>query len=131
MGYTERLHQLEHDIHIYVYIYIFIYIYVYIYIYIYYMYMYVCIYIYLYLYIYICPFKNRKSWTFCKLLKLASVCFSGMWNFLWCVNNLPLHKRRIYTALTSFSVLPFFSLPMRKSVYVRPQLDNKVSTWFP
>ena len=45
--------------------------------------------------------------------------------------NLSLHKRRIYPTLTSFSVLPFLSLPMPKSVYVWPQLDNDVSTWFP
>ena len=49
---------------------------------------------------------------------------------IWKFRNLPLHKRRTYLTLTSFSILPFFSLPMPKSVHVWPQLDNEVSTWF-
>ena len=40
--------------------------------------------------------------------------FSGTWKF----RNLPLQKRWIYPTLTSFSVLPFLSLSMAKSVYV-------------
>ena len=55
-------------------------------------------------------FKNRKSWTFCYLLKLAISYFSDMWK----LQDLPLHKRRIYRTLTIFSVLPFLLLPMAK-----------------
>ena len=74
------------------------------------------------------PFKNRKSWTFCLLLKLAIFYFSYMRK----LRHLPLHKRRIYRTLTNFSGLPFLLLlPMAKSVHVWPQLDNEVSTWFP
>ena len=64
---------------------------------------------------------------FFELLKLAISYFSGKWKF----RNLPLHIRRIYPTLTSFSVLPFLSLLMPKSVHVPPQPDNEVSTWFP
>ena len=39
--------------------------------------------------------------------------------------DLPLHKRRIYSTLKSFSVLPFFLLPMPKSIHMWPQLDNE------
>ena len=41
-----------------------------------------------------------------------------------------IHKSRIYPTLTGFSVLPFISLLMPRSVYVWPQLDNEISTWF-
>ena len=111
MGYTKRLHQLKHNIHIYIY-------------------MYVYIYIYIFIYIYIVPFKNRKSWTFWTII-ISYFYFLGMWKFLSSVNNLPLHKRRIYPTLTRFLVLLFLSLPMPESVYVWPQLDNEVSTRFP
>ena len=75
----------------------------------------------------IVPFKNRKSWAFCYLLKLAISYFSDMWTF----RDLPLHKRRIYPTLTNFSVLTFLPIQIPKSVHVWPQLDNEVSTWFP
>ena len=44
--------------------------------------------------------------------------------------DLPLHKRRIYPTLTSYSVLPFLQLPIPKSVHVWPQLGIEVSTRF-
>ena len=50
-----------------------------------------------------------------------------MWKFC----NLPLHNRKIYTTLTSFSVLPFILLPVPRSVHVWPQIGNELSTWFP
>ena len=41
-------------------------------------------------------------------------------------------KQTIYPALRSFSVcFSFLSLPMPKSVYVWPQVDNEFSTGFP
>ena len=60
-------------------------------------------------------------------MKLAIYYFSAMWKF----RNLPLHIRIIYPTLTNFSALPFFALPMPKSVHVWQQLDIEVSTWFP
>ena len=73
------------------------------------------------------PFKNRKSLSFCLLLKLTISYFSDMWK----LRHLSLHKRRIYRPLTNFSVLPFLLFPMAKSVHMWPQLDNEGSNWFP
>ena len=51
----------------------------------------------------IAPFKIRKSWTFCSLLKSAISYYSGLWKF----RNLPLHLPQIYQVFQLFIFFHF------------------------
>ena len=80
---------------IYIYIYICIYIYIYI--------VCICLYIYIYIYIYI----HLKIENLELFLLTISYYFSGMWKFLWYVNNVPLHKRKFTPLWQDFQVFFF------------------------